>query len=143
MRVQNHNNSLITIGTRDSRLIRTGYFLRKYKLDELPQLLNVLLGEMSIVGPRPEVKKYVELYTDKQLEILKVKPRITSYASLEYVDENRILGEAKDPEFAYINEILPHKLEIVLKYVQKVRFWTDLKIIVKTIKKIVRIIKLI
>lgn len=141
MRVQNHNNSLITIGTRDSRLTRTGYFLRKYKLDELPQLLNVLLGEMSIVGPRPEVKKYVELYTDKQLEILKVKPGITSYASIEYVDENRILGEAIDPEFAYINEILPHKLEIDLKYVQKVRFWTDLKIIVKTIKKIVRIIK--
>lgn len=141
MRVQNLNNSLITIGTRDSRLTRTGYFLRKYKLDELPQLLNVLLGEMSIVGPRPEVRKYVELYTEQQMEVLKVKPGITSYASIEYVDENRILGESKDPEFAYINEILPHKLELDLKYAQKSNFFIDLEIIVKTIKKIIRIIK--
>ena len=89
---------LITVGAKDARITKVGYFLRKYKLDELPQLINVLKGEMSLVGPRPEVRKYVEMYTPEQRRVLSVRPGISDYASIEYVDENRILGEAEDPD---------------------------------------------
>jgi lipopolysaccharide/colanic/teichoic acid biosynthesis glycosyltransferase len=127
---------LITIGGRDPRITRFGYFLRKYKLDELPQLINVLIGDMSIVGPRPEVQKYILLYSEKQLKVLSVKPGITDYASIEFSDENEILGKASDPIRLYETEIMPKKLELNLKYIEEMSFLTDLKIIVRTVSKI-------
>ena len=129
---------LLTVGGRDSRITRIGYFLRKYKLDELPQLYNVLTGEMSMVGPRPEVRKYVDLYSKEQLHVLSVQPGITDYASLEYINENEILGNSENPEKTYINEIMPKKLEMNLKYIQEKNLFTDLKIILKTMLKIIR-----
>ena len=129
---------LLTVGGRDSRITRIGYFLRKYKLDELPQLYNVLTGEMSLVGPRPEVRKYVDLYSKEQLHVLSVQPGITDYASLEYINENEILGNSENPEKTYINEIMPKKLEMNLKYIREKNVFTDLKIIVKTMLKIIR-----
>lgn len=127
---------LLTVGGRDPRVTKTGYYLRKYKLDELPQLFNVLLGNMSLVGPRPEVRKYVDLYSEVQKKVLLVKPGITDYASLEYSNENEILGKAANPEEVYINEIMPKKLELNLKYISENNFLTDVKIIIKTIGKI-------
>jgi lipopolysaccharide/colanic/teichoic acid biosynthesis glycosyltransferase len=128
----------LTVGGKDSRITRTGYFLRKYKLDELPQLFNVLKGDMSFVGPRPEVPKYVELYTDEQRQILKVKPGITDYASIEYINENEILGQSNNPEETYIKEIMPQKIALNLKYIrEKGGFWKDIKIILLTLKKII------
>ncbi|MEZ5172262.1 MAG: sugar transferase [Bacteroidia bacterium] len=129
---------LLTVGGRDPRVTKTGYYLRKYKLDELPQLFNVIEGSMSLVGPRPEVRKYVDLYSDIQKKVLHVKPGITDYASLEYSNENEILGQATNPEEVYINEIMPRKLELNLKYIAEKSFLTDLKIILKTIGKIIR-----
>lgn len=117
MRIGSDKKGLITIGGRDPRVTRTGFFIRKYKLDELPQLFNVLIGDMSIVGPRPEVRKYVDLYTDEQKKVLSVRPGITDYASIEYVDENVILGQAEDPEKAYIETILPDKIRYNMKYI--------------------------
>jgi lipopolysaccharide/colanic/teichoic acid biosynthesis glycosyltransferase len=128
---------LLTVGGKDSRITRVGYFLRKYKLDELPQLINVLLGDMSIVGPRPEVRKYVSLYTGEQMKIISVRPGITDYASIEYSNENEILGKAKDPEETYIQEIMPAKLRLNLKYIAEQGLMTDLKIIFRTIFKII------
>ena len=110
MRVGADKKGLITVGGRDPRITHTGYFIRKYKLDELPQLFNVLKGDMSLVGPRPEVRKYVDLYTDDQKRVLSVRPGITDYASIEYVDENTILGKASDPDKAYIEQIMPDKI---------------------------------
>ena len=101
---------LLTVGGRDPRVTSIGYFLRKYKLDELPQLLNVLFGSMSLVGPRPEVRKYVDLYNAEQQKVLSVKPGITDYASIEYSEENELLAKSKDPEKTYIEEIMPAKL---------------------------------
>lgn len=117
MRIGSDKKGLITVGGRDPRVTRTGFFIRKYKLDELPQLFNVLIGDMSIVGPRPEVRKYVDLYTDEQKKVLSVRPGITDYASIEYVDENVILGQAEDPEKAYIETILPDKIRYNMKYI--------------------------
>lgn len=127
---------LLTIGGKDNRITKPGYLLRKYKLDELPQLFNVLLGDMSLVGPRPEVEKYVALYTDEQKKVLSVKPGITDYASIEYSNENEILGSVSAPEEIYINTIMPAKLSLNLKYINEKSFMTDLKIIFLTIKKI-------
>jgi len=127
----------LTVGMRDPRITGVGYFLRKYKLDEFPQFLNVLKGEMSVVGPRPEVKKYVDLYTDEQGEILKVKPGITDYASIEYFDENRILGKSSDPESTYIHEIMPAKIDLNRKYLANPTLLHDLKIIGLTIRKVI------
>ncbi|HCQ30227.1 MAG TPA: glycosyl transferase [Flavobacteriales bacterium] len=129
---------LLTVGGRDPRVTKVGYWLRKYKLDELPQLFNVLKGDMSIVGPRPEVKKYTDLYTEEQRRVLSVKPGITDYASIEYVDENDVLARAENPEETYIKEIMPHKLELNKKYIQNQGLGTDIKIILLTIKKIIR-----
>lgn len=109
---------LITVGGRDPRITRTGYYLRKYKLDELPQLLNVLSGDMSLVGPRPEVRKYVEMYTTEQARVLDVRPGITDYASIEYMDENEILGKAGDPDKAYVELIMPDKIRYNMKYIE-------------------------
>ena len=127
---------LLTVGNRDSRVTHLGYFLRKYKIDELPQLFNVLSGTMSLVGPRPEVPKYVDLYTTEQLTVLSVKPGITDYASIEYSNENEILAKSANPEQTYLAEIMPHKLSLNLKYINEKSFTTDLKIIFKTIAKI-------
>ena len=137
MRVNADKGSLITVGGRDSRITRMGYFIRKYKLDELPQLLNVFLGHMSLVGPRPEVRRYVDMYNEEQLKVLFVKPGITDYASIEYSNENEILGKAIDPEKVYVTEIMPAKLKLNLKYIDEQGMMTDFKIILKTIKKIV------
>ena len=128
---------LLTIGGRDSRVTRIGYYLRKYKLDELPQLINVLVGDMSIVGPRPEVQKYVDLYTPDQRKVLSVKPGITDYASIAYSNENELLAQSGNPEKTYIDEVLPAKLELNQKYLNEQGFFTDLKIIFHTIGKIV------
>ena len=127
---------LLTVGGRDPRVTRVGYFLRKYKLDELPQLFNVVLGEMSLVGPRPEVKRYVEMYSVEQKKVLEVKPGITDYASIEYSNENELLGKADDPEKMYVEEIMPAKLKLNLRYVKEQSFLVDLKIIFRTIMKI-------
>lgn len=129
---------LLTVGARDSRITKAGYFLRKYKLDELPQLFNVFLGDMSLVGPRPEVRKYVEMYDAAQLRVLDVKPGITDYASIEYVNENEVLARSASPETTYIEQVMPHKLSLNLTYIREKSFLTDLKIIFKTIFKIFR-----
>jgi lipopolysaccharide/colanic/teichoic acid biosynthesis glycosyltransferase len=127
---------LITVGGRDPRVTKSGYLLRKYKLDELPQFLNVFIGHMSIVGPRPEVRKYVELYNKEQMQVLNVKPGITDYASLEYSDENELLAKAADPDKEYINVIMPAKLQLNLKYIREQSVFTDFKIILATFRKI-------
>ncbi|MEW6470152.1 MAG: sugar transferase [Bacteroidota bacterium] len=136
MRAGADKKGLLTVGGRDPRVTAVGYFLRKYKLDELPQLLNVLLGDMSLVGPRPEVRKYVELYTAEQRKVLSVKPGITDYASIAYANENEILGNSSDPEQAYIREIMPAKLALNLKYIREQGLITDLKIIFRTLARI-------
>ncbi len=128
---------LLTVGGRDPRITAIGYYLRKYKLDELPQLINVFIGNMSLVGPRPEVRKYVDLYNDEQKKVLLVKPGITDYASLEYFSENDLLAKSADPETTYIKEIMPAKLELNKKYISEMGLSTDLKIIFGTIKRIV------
>ena len=138
MVVDADKNGLITVGGRDPRITRSGYFIRKYKLDELPQLINVLLGDMSLVGPRPEVRKYVDLYTDEQQKVLSVKPGITDYASIEYMDENEVLGKSSDPEKTYIEEIMPEKIKYNMKYIQNKNVSEYFKVIFLTLLKIVR-----
>lgn len=128
---------LLTVGGRDSRITRSGYFIRKYKLDELPQLLNVLFGDMSLVGPRPEVRKYVDMYNAEQMKVLSVKPGITDYASIEYSNENELLAKSSEPEKTYIEEIMPAKLLLNQKYITEQGLLTDIKIILRTIGKIV------
>lgn len=128
---------LITVGARDSRVTRVGYYLRKYKLDELPQLFNVFLGNMSLVGPRPEVRKYVSLYNPEQMKVLSVKPGITDYASIEYSNENEILAKAADPDKEYIEVIMPAKLDLNLRYIREQGLMTDIRLILKTIGKII------
>ena len=138
MVVDADKKGLITVGGRDPRITRSGYFIRKYKLDELPQLINVLVGDMSLVGPRPEVRKYVDLYTDEQQKVLSVKPGITDYASIEYMDENEILGKSNDPEKTYIEEIMPEKIKYNMKYINNKNLFEYFKIILLTVLKIVR-----
>jgi lipopolysaccharide/colanic/teichoic acid biosynthesis glycosyltransferase len=128
---------LLTVGGRDPRVTPIGFFLRKYKLDELPQLLNVLFGSMSLVGPRPEVRKYVDLYNAEQQKVLSVKPGITDYASIEYSEENELLAKSNDPERTYIDEIMPAKLLLNQKYIAEKSLTTDIKIIWLTFKKII------
>lgn len=125
----------LTVGN-DARVTRAGRFLRKTKLDEFPQLINILLGDMSVVGPRPEVPKYVAKYTADQKMVLSVRPGLTDYASLEYFDEQRILGQAVDPERAYIQDVMPKKLELNKKYIAEKTLWLDLKLIFRTIFRI-------
>ena len=137
MRVGSDKYSQITVG-KDGRITKIGSFLRKYKLDEIPQLINVLIGDMSLVGPRPEVPKYVALYTDEQKEILKVRAGITDYASIEFSNENDILADEADPEKAYIEKIMPRKIELNKKYLSEISVITDIKIILLTIKKILK-----
>ncbi len=137
MRVGSDKKGLITVGGRDPRVTRSGYFIRKYKLDELPQLMNVLRGDMSLVGPRPEVRKYVEMYTEEQLHVLDVRPGITDMASIRYRNENELLSEAEDPEAFYVGVVMPDKLKINLEYVVRHSFWFDMKLIIKTIREII------
>lgn len=136
MRVGADQKGLLTVGDKDPRVTPIGFFLRKYKLDELPQLLNVLLGQMSLVGPRPEVRKYVDLYTEQQKLILSVRPGITDYASLSYVDENEILSKSDQPELTYIRQIMPEKIELNYKYIKNQTVKEYFKIIFLTVKSI-------
>lgn len=138
MRVGADKMSLITIGDRDPRVTRAGYYIRKFKLDELPQLWNVLIGDMSLVGPRPEVRRYVDLYTEKQRQVLAVRPGITDYASIEYIDENKLLAQAADPDKTYIEEIMPAKIELNRRYINNPTLGQYFKIIFLTIAKIIR-----
>ena len=138
MRIGSDKKGLITIGEKDNRITKTGFILRKYKLDELPQLWNVFIGNMSLVGPRPEVKKYTDLYTDEQRQVLKVRPGITDWASIKYVDENKILGEAKDPDEAYVTLIMPNKIKLNMVYINHQTLGEYFKIIFTTFKEIVR-----
>ncbi|AQX83655.1 sugar transferase [Elizabethkingia bruuniana] len=122
----------ITIGDRDPRVTNVGYYLRKYKFDELPQLFNVLIGEMSFVGPRPEVEKYTVLYNETQKEVLSVRPGITDYASIKYRNESEILAQSSNPEKTYIEVIMPEKLNINLAYIKDNNIFKDVKIIFET-----------
>lgn len=136
MRPGSEAQGQLTIGGRDPRITAVGRVLRKTKLDELPQLWNVLVGDMSLVGPRPEVPKYVAMYTAEQRAVLSVRPGITGMASLHYIDENELLARAADPEQAYIREVMPAKLELDLRYVEQCSFLLDLRIIAATVAKV-------
>ena len=126
----------LTVGARDSRITKTGYWLRRFKLDEIPQLFNVLTGDMSLVGPRPELRKYTDLYTEKQQIVLSVRPGITDYASIEYFDENELLAASADPEKTYIEKVMPAKIALNLRYISNPSTVEYLKILVLTILKI-------
>lgn len=136
MRTDADRLGLLTVGARDPRVTRVGYYLRKYKIDELPQLLNILLGDMSFVGPRPEVRKYVDLYNNEQKKVLSVRPGLTDYASIAYINENEILEKANDKEQTYINEIMPEKIKLNMKFIQNPSLYQYFKIIFLTIKSI-------
>lgn len=138
MYVQAEAKGQLTVGGRDNRITNIGFYLRKFKLDELPQLFNVLFGKMSLVGPRPEVRKYVSLYTIEQQNVLKVLPGITDYASLEFRNENDLLAKAKNPEEYYINEIMPKKIELNKKFIENRNIKNYFLILLKTIKTAVK-----
>jgi lipopolysaccharide/colanic/teichoic acid biosynthesis glycosyltransferase len=137
MRVGADKGSLVTIGGHDPRITRSGYFIRKFKLDELPQLINVLIGDMSLVGPRPEVRHYVDYWTPEQMHVLDVRPGITDPASIKFRNENELMETAEDPERYYIEVIMQEKIKLYLEYVQKHSFWYDLELIFKTFRAIV------
>lgn len=136
MRIGSDKKGLITVGERDSRITKMGYFVRRYKIDELPQLWNVLKGDMSLVGPRPEVKKYTDLYDDEQKKVLSIKPGITDWASIKYVDENRILGEAENPDETYVKVIMPSKIALNMIYINNHNVKEYFKIIFATLSNI-------
>ncbi len=133
---QGNDKLLLTLGDDDRRITPVGYYLRKFKLDELPQLVNVFLGEMSIVGPRPEVKKYVDLYTDEQKTILNVRPGITDYASIAYANENELLARHPNPEQYYIDKIMPEKIKLNRVFIDQPSIGNYFKIILLTAKKV-------
>ncbi|MDB4323848.1 sugar transferase [Crocinitomicaceae bacterium] len=137
MVIGSDSKGALTVGTNDSRITTIGRLLRKFKLDEFPQFFNVLLGHMSIVGPRPEVKEYVDLYNEEQLEVLNVKPGITDIASLEYFNENELLGRSSDPQKTYIEEVLPAKIELNKQYLRNPSLLSDIKIMWRTFLKII------
>lgn len=132
MRVGSDKGSLVTIGGRDPRITRSGYIIRKLKLDELPQLINVFVGDMSLVGPRPEVRHYVDYWTPEQMHVLDVRPGITDPASIKFRNENELMEQAEDPEDYYINVIMQEKLKLYLDYVEHHSFWGDIGLIFKT-----------
>ena len=138
MRIDADQSGKLTVGMKDPRITQVGIFIRKYKLDEFPQFINVLRGEMSIVGPRPEVREFVALYTDTQKKVLEVKPGITDYASIEYFNENELLAASDDPKKTYIEDIMPDKLKINQKYLANPTLSHDLKIIFKTILRVLK-----
>ncbi len=131
-------SGFLTIGSKDLRITKSGAFLRRFKLDELPQLINVLKGQMSLVGPRPEVKLYVDLYSEEQRKILYVRPGITDWASILFSNENELLSKVEDPHQYYIKILLPQKINLNLRYINKPTVGHYFKIILETIKKIVR-----
>lgn len=137
MRPDSDKLGLITVGGHDPRVTRSGYYIRKYKLDEFPQLINVFIGDMSLVGPRPEVRKYVDMYTPEQMHVLDVRPGITSLASIRYRNENDILAASENPDRCYTERVMPEKLAIDLEYVSKANLWTDIKLIFGTFKAII------
>lgn len=137
MRIGADKGSLVTIGGRDPRVTRSGYFIRKYKLDELPQLINVFVGDMSLVGPRPEVRHYVDYWTPEQMRVLDVRPGITDPASIKFRNENELMGRAENPEEYYIHVIMQEKIKLYLEYVENASFLYDLKLIFKTFKVII------
>ena len=137
MYLQSEKSGQLTVGMRDPRITKVGYFLRRFKLDELPQLFNVLNGTMSFVGPRPEVRKYVNHYNTEQMRVLNVKPGITDYASLKYYKENELLGKSADPEKEYIEVIMPEKLALNLQYINNNSLIGDTFIIMQTVVKII------
>ena len=137
MRVGSDKGSLVTIGGRDPRVTRSGYFIRKFKIDELPQLINVFTGDMSLVGPRPEVRHYVNYWTPEQMRVLDVRPGITDPASIRFRNENELLEKAQDPERYYIDVIMQEKIKLYLEYVEKYSFWYDIKLIFQTFKVII------
>ncbi len=136
MRPDSESKGLLTVGGRDTRITQVGYYLRKFKLDELAQLVNIIKGDMSWVGPRPEVPKYVNMYNEEQKKVLLVRPGLTDYASLAYINENEILQKSSNPEQTYINDIMPAKLEMNLRYIKEKSLLTDFKIMWKTFLKI-------
>lgn len=138
MRSGADRQGLITIGGRDPRVTRAGYYIRKYKLDELPQLINVFVGDMSIVGPRPEVRRYVDLYTPEQMQVLTVRPGITDMASIRYRNENELLEQAEDPEKYYREVVMPDKLKINRVYIERASFWFDIRLIFCTLQAIIK-----
>ena len=129
MRIGSDKGSLVTIGGRDPRITRSGYFIRKYKLDELPQLINVFVGDMSLVGPRPEVRHYVDYWTPEQMHVLDVRPGTTDPAAIKFRNENELMGQAENPEDYYINVIMQEKIKLYLEYVENASFWYDIKLI--------------
>ena len=137
MRIGSDKGSLVTIGGRDPRITRSGYFIRKYKLDELPQLINVFVGDMSLVGARPEVRHYVDYWTPEHMHVLDVRPGITDPASIKFRNENELMGQAENPEDYYINVIMQEKIKLYLEYVENASLMYDLKLIFKTFKVIV------
>jgi lipopolysaccharide/colanic/teichoic acid biosynthesis glycosyltransferase len=136
MKTGSDKKGLLTIGNSDNRITGVGYYLRKYKLDEFPQLINVLIGNMSLVGPRPEVRKYVDLYNVDQLRVLDVKPGITDYASIKFSNESELLARSADPEQEYIERIMPEKLKLNLEYLDDKSVGTDIRILFSTLAKI-------
>lgn len=136
MKPDSDKSGQLTIGDNDSRITGVGTLLRKFKLDEIPQLLNVIKGEMSIVGPRPEVPKYVNLYSKEQLKVLSVRPGLTDLASIEFINENEILGNSENPEKEYVEVIMPRKLELNIQYIENQSFLGDIKLIFRTFGKI-------
>ena len=137
MRVGSDKKGLITVGGHDPRITRSGYYIRKYKLDEFPQLINVFKGDMSLVGPRPEVRKYVDMYTEEQMHVLDVRPGITALASIRYRNENELLERVNDPDKYYVEVIMPDKLRINLEYVARHSFTFDIRLIFQTFRAIV------
>lgn len=138
MHILSEAKGQLTVGMKDSRITTIGYFLRRYKLDEIPQLWNVFKGEMSFVGPRPEVRKYVDMYNETQLTVLSVKPGITDYASIIFIKENELLGNANDPEKEYIENIMPEKLRINIKYINENNLFSDIGLIFRTVFSIIK-----
>ena len=138
MRIGSDKGSLVTIGGRDSRITRSGYFIRKFKIDELPQLINVLVGDMSLVGPRPEVRHYVNYWTEEQMHVLDVRPGITDPASIKFRNENELLAQAEDPEKYYIEVIMQEKIKLYLDYVKKNSLCYDIKLIFQTFWVIIK-----
>lgn len=138
MKTGSDKKGLLTIGGKDPRVTKSGYYIRKYKLDEFPQLINVLLGDMSLVGPRPEVRKYVNLYTPQQLHVLDVKPGITDLASIRYRNENELLEQSEDPEKFYREVVMQDKLKLNLEYIENHSFLCDITLIFKTLETIIK-----
>ncbi|MBN2664052.1 MAG: sugar transferase [Bacteroidales bacterium] len=138
MKVGADKKGLLTIGLDDNRITKTGKFIRKYKIDELPQLFNVLKGDMSFVGPRPEVKKYVDLYSYEQQKVLNVRPGITDFASVQFFDENNILANAKDPEKTYTHEIMPQKIKLNMTFIENPSVKNYFTVIFKTFLRILK-----